>query len=93
MANLPKQGQLTSYYWYYATQCMYHMQGEYWQQWNDHLRDMLIETQVKGGPAAGTWEPTDRWEKSGGRVYCTALRLLMLEVYYRHLPLYRQLEE
>ncbi|MEK6238297.1 MAG: terpene cyclase/mutase family protein, partial [Planctomycetales bacterium] len=93
--HLPKKGKGkdTSYYWYYATQVMYHMQGDYWEQWNASTRDMLVKTQPKNGDNAGTWDPKDQWEKSGGRIFSTSLRLLMLEVYYRHLPLYRQLED
>ncbi|MBC8350450.1 MAG: PD40 domain-containing protein [Planctomycetes bacterium] len=94
LQNLPEPEQrLTSYYWYYGTQVMYHMQGEYWEAWNNKLRDHLVQTQVKEGPLAGTWDPRDNWEKTGGRVYSTAVKLLMLEVYYRHLPLYEQLDE
>jgi hypothetical protein len=94
LQHLPQRSQKnTSYYWYYATQVMYHMQGQYWKTWNDQLRDQLVETQVKSGHMAGTWTPRDRWEKRGGRVYSTAMKLLMLEVYYRHLPLYQQLDD
>jgi hypothetical protein len=93
LQNLPQPGRESSYYWYYATQVMYHMQGDYWAKWNEHLRDMLVSTQVKDGHQAGTWNPQDQWEQSGGRLYATSLRLLMLQVYYRHLPLYQQLEE
>ena len=93
VAHLPQPGQETSYYWYYGTQVMYHMQGEYWDAWNLALRDSLVASQIKEGTLSGTWEPTDSWEGSGGRIYATSLRLLMLEIYYRHLPLYRQLEE
>ena len=95
LKNLPEPDQKrTSYYWYYGTQVMYHMQGNYWEQWNGRLRDHLVTTQVQDGPLTGTWDPTkDNWEKAGGRVYSTAVKLLMLEVYYRHLPLYEQLED
>ncbi|MBP85254.1 MAG: hypothetical protein CMJ64_00830 [Planctomycetaceae bacterium] len=94
LKNLPEPDQKrTSYYWYYGTQVMYHMQGQYWESWNGRLRDHLVSTQVKDGPLAGTWDPQDNWEKSGGRIYATAAKLLMLEVYYRHLPLYEQLED
>ncbi|MBW3600081.1 MAG: hypothetical protein KY475_22765 [Planctomycetes bacterium] len=82
----------TSYYWYYATQVMYHLQGEHWRQWNEAQRDALIQSQVKDGAAPGSWNPKDRWERDGGRLYATSLRLLMLEVYYRHLPLYQALD-
>ena len=92
LQHLPKKGQQTSYYWYYGTQVMYHMQGDYWPKWNAALRDQLVQTQRKDGPLQGTWDPGDQWEWRGGRLYCTSLRLLMLSVYYRHLPLYQVLE-
>ena len=92
LANLPKDNVDTSYYWYHATQVMYHTQGKHWKAWNDKLRDMLVSSQNTRGALAGSWKPTDYREKPGGRLYATALRLLMLEVYYRHLPLYQQLD-
>jgi hypothetical protein len=83
----------TSYYWYHATQVMFHVQGAHWKKWNERFRDLLVSTQEKEGGAAGTWPPRDPREKTGGRLYATSLRLLMLEVYYRHLPIYQQLEK
>ncbi|MCR9119915.1 MAG: hypothetical protein NXI22_23510, partial [bacterium] len=88
LSRLPKKGKDTSYYWYYGTQAMFHLQGEHWKEWNGSLKEMLEETQIKSGGMSGTWDPKDRWEKSAGRIYSTSLRLLMLEVYHRHLPLY-----
>jgi hypothetical protein len=93
LKHLPRAGAETSYYWYHANQVMYHMQGKPWKAWNDKLRDLLVSTQEKKGALAGSWKPVDHREKPGGRVYATALRVLMLEVYYRHLPLYQQLEK
>ena len=55
--------------------------------------DELDATDGVGGGASGTWDPKDNWEKSGGRIYSTSLRLLMLEIYFRHLPLYRALDQ
>ncbi|HEY7275648.1 MAG TPA: hypothetical protein VH594_06770 [Trebonia sp.] len=81
----------TSYYWYHATQVMYHMQGDHWKKWNEKCRDLLVSSQEKKGGASGSWPPVDAREKTGGRLYATSLRLLMLEVYYRHLPIYQQL--
>ncbi|HWB09840.1 MAG TPA: hypothetical protein VG826_11460 [Pirellulales bacterium] len=92
LERLPQAGQESSYYWYYATQVMYHMQGDYWTAWNERLRGLLVSTQIRDGHMAGTWDPRDPWEQSGGRLYATSIRLLMLEVYYRHLPLYQRLE-
>ena len=94
LTQLPEKSQgPTSYYWYYGTQVMYHMQGHYWQEWNAALRDMVVETQIKDGHMAGTWNPVDNWEHRGGRVYSTSIKLLLLEIYYRHLPLYEQLDD
>lgn len=83
------------YYWYYGTQVMFHLQGDFWKDWNASLRDMLVDSQDKAGHDRGSWDPVapgkDAWGESGGRHYVTCLNLLMLEVYYRHLPLYLDL--
>lgn len=100
--NLPSLGSPTSYerdayYWYYATQVMFHMQGTHWQEWNESLRPLLVNNQEQSGVLRGSWDPLqpspDRWGVHAGRIYVTSLHLLMLEVYYRHLPLYRTLED
>ena len=41
-------------------------------------------------PSRRSQQPVaDRWGAAGGRTYVTAMHLLMLEVYYRYLPLFR----
>ena len=92
LKNLPAKNRETSYYWYYGTQSMFHLQGEPWRRWNESIHPLLVQTQRKDGPMIGTWDPKDQWEKSGGRIYATSLRILMLEVYYRHLPLYQVIQ-
>jgi hypothetical protein len=92
LKNLPKMGRENSYYWYYATQAMFHLQGDAWQKWNCSLHPVLLKSQIRNGPLAGTWKPKDEWERSGGRIYSASLRVLMLEVYYRHLPIYQSLD-
>jgi len=73
------------YYWYYATYAMHNMGGEYRIWWNQKIRDVLLEHQSRDGDNAGSWDPKgDRWARGGGRVYCTALGALCLEVYYRY---------
>ena len=100
--NLPSIGtrqepERDAYYWYYATQVMFQVQGEAWNAWNERLRGLLINSQTQSGPLAGSWDPRgpvpDRWGREAGRIYVTAMHLLMLEVYYRHLPLYQTLEK
>jgi hypothetical protein len=77
------------YYWYYATQVTHHMEGEIWNAWNQVMRKVMPEGQLKEGPEAGSWDPRgDRWGVFNGRLYQTCLSIYMLEVYYRHLPIY-----
>jgi hypothetical protein len=88
------------YYEYYATQVMHHMGGEHWQFWNlgpggtgkGGIRDTLLAKQDKGNAKLGnkgSWA-TGGGDAAGGRMMATSLSLLTLEVYYRHLPLYRR---
>ena len=81
-----------TYYWYYATQVMFHMRGEHWKSWHERLHPLLVSSQETEGPRAGSWDPArpvaDRWGAFGGRVYVTTMNLLSLEVFYRHLPIY-----
>lgn len=78
------------YYNYYATQVLHHWGGEEWIRWNGVMRDHLVNTQIRRGHAAGSWDVADRHGNMGGRLYMTSLALLTLEVYYRHLPLYQR---
>lgn len=78
------------YYYYYATQVLHHMEGPNFDLWNHRMREHLIRTQEKKGHKAGSWNPngTDQG-KRGGRLYATAMAIFTLQVYYRHLPMYR----
>jgi hypothetical protein len=77
-----------TYYWYYATLALFQRQGDEWPRWNRRLVRELLAHQQKRGPAAGSWDPEGEWAPAAGRVYQTALCTLMLEVYYRYLPMY-----
>jgi hypothetical protein len=92
------------YYYYYATQVVHFSEGEDWKNWNEGpkddkgnrkggMRDWLVNTQVKKADSAanGSWDPENGWfGTSCGRLGTTAMVLLTLEVYYRHLPLYKR---
>ena len=90
------------YYYYYATQVVHFADGPEWKDWNEGankngkreggMRDWLIGIQEKKeGPNYGSWESDGAIiGGSCGRIGTTALSLLTLEVYYRHLPLYKR---
>jgi hypothetical protein len=94
LENLPdNQIGRDTYYWYYATQAMHNFADADWDTWNRKMRRVLIETQVKQGCATGSWNPEkptiDRWGQNGGRLMTTSFSTLILEVYYRYLPLFK----
>jgi hypothetical protein len=97
LKTLSPKGPWNMYYYYYATQVVHFYGGKDWDDgkgggWNPPMRDWLVATQVKAkGPNEGSWDPKeDTIGKAGGRLMTTALCLLTLEVYYRHLPLYKR---
>lgn len=75
---------------YYVSLVLHQFGGEHWRLWNAVCRDTLVATQQRQGHAAGSWDPTSNWGRSGGRLYSTCMNVLTLEVYYRHLPLYAE---
>lgn len=77
------------YFNYYTTMVLFHYGGPQWKNWNEELKDFLLNTQSSLGDESGSWFfPHDKTGKEGGRLYNTALAILILEVYYRHLRLY-----
>ena len=90
------------YYYYYATQVVHFYEGEEWKNWNEGprvegvrkggMRDWLVSTQnKKDGATLGSWDKENgSFGSSCGRLGTTAICLLTLEVYYRHLPLYKR---
>ena len=78
------------YFDYYSTQILHHMEGDMWVAWNAKMRDMLVTSQATKGHETGSWYTGVEGGHPVGRVYCTSLSTMILEVYYRHLPIYGQ---
>lgn len=82
------------YHNYYASQLIFQFTGgtgPMWREWNEELRDFLVRTQATEGHEKGSWfvgRGVHASEK-GGRLYITAMACMTLEVYYRHMPIYR----
>ena len=82
---------LDMYYYYYATQVVHFYGGPDWhEKWNPKMRDWLIQTQIRGNQNEGSWNPDGTHAGAGGRLVMTCMAMLTLEVYYRHLPLYKR---
>lgn len=75
------------YFYYYATQVMHHYGGARWDEWNAFMRDYLVQTQSREGSELGSWAFEGDFDNAG-RLYCTALAAMTLEVYYRYSPIY-----
>jgi hypothetical protein len=87
--NPSDRGATNFYYWYYATLALYQHGGEPWSRWNAEVRDRIVGLQRSSGHQAGSWDPDKSiYGAKGGRIYCTTLAALSLEVYYRYLRLY-----
>jgi hypothetical protein len=80
------------YFSYYATQVLHQFDGpdgEIWQSWNTKMRDSLIASQSMEKHETGSWVlKGDHGYESGGRLYCTTMAAMTLEIYYRYMPIY-----
>ena len=79
------------YGWYYMTQAMFQGGGAYWEYWNKQIRDTLVKAQATDGHWDAPGGGKSR-ENTFGPVYSTTLCCLSLEVYYRYLPIYQDME-
>jgi hypothetical protein len=80
-------GSIDMYYWYYATFAMKQWGGKMWEDWRKDIEKALLPNQRRENPQDnfyGSWDPAGPWGEEGGRVYSTAICVLMMEVYYRY---------
>ncbi|QDT04021.1 hypothetical protein K227x_24070 [Rubripirellula lacrimiformis] len=78
------------YFNYYAAQVLRHYGGPEWDKYNVELRDWLVSSQAQNSGAKGSWYIKSKVHgmEEGGRLMQTAFATMILEVYYRHMPLY-----
>lgn len=79
------------YYNYYATQVIRQYGGPEWDKWNAKMSAALVAGQSQSGTDTGSWFVDDGGHvtERGGRLYCTSMATMILEVYYRHMPIYK----
>lgn len=95
-------GRRNVYEWYYIAQVLHNLGGDDWKNWYLPTRDQIVKAQVTGGSARspndvrGSWHPTQpsgvghEYADKAGRLYITAMCLLILETPTRHRPLYAE---
>jgi hypothetical protein len=92
----PAESNLNLYYLYYGTMLFHRVEGPAWvKDWNPTMRDLLVKSQVKGDGArkeeVGSWKPDAAFIGTQcGRLGSTCMSTLILEVYYRHLSLFKR---
>jgi hypothetical protein len=78
-------GNLSLYQWWYGTLATFHSSKNAYRNWSKALVPQLLKHQQDEGCALGSWNPEGTYERqTGGRVFATALAVLMLEQPYRH---------
>ena len=95
-------GRRNVYEWYYVAQTLHNIGGDDWKNWYGPVARLIIDHQKKAGSnkaptdIMGSWGPKDprganeEYSEKAGRLYLTALCLLVLETPYRHTPVYEE---
>ena len=78
------------YYNYYAAQVLRQYGGVEWDKFNVEMRDYLVASQAQKDGAKGSWYVKGGHTSNAGRLCITSFATMMLEVYYRHMPLYAE---
>jgi hypothetical protein len=77
------------YAWYYHTQACLMFGGDAWKKWNAWFQDEICDVQNPDGswpmPGGRSFGPETQ-DNLTGAVYRTSLCILMLEVFYRYMP-------
>ena len=78
-------GNLSMYQWWFGTVGLFQESATAWSSWFGAVKSALVPHQDTTGCARGSWDPKGTYERqTGGRVFATALGVLMLEQPYRH---------
>lgn len=78
-------GSLSMYQWWYGAIASFHRGGGRWAAWYRSAKTALTRNQKKTRCRVGSWDPLGTYERqTGGRIFSTALGVLILEQPYRH---------
>jgi hypothetical protein len=77
-------GTVDMVYWFWGSLAMYQLGRSYWKAWKIPIEVVVVSGQNGVGCAKGSWDPVGAWGAAGGRVYATALGVLILEAHSRY---------
>jgi hypothetical protein len=95
-----KEGRRNVYEWYYTAQTLHNLGGDDWYLWYQTVARQIVRAQTKSGSTKagkdvrGSWDPISpagayhEYAAQAGRLYITAMCVLILETPYRHAPIY-----
>jgi hypothetical protein len=76
---------------------LHNIGGAAWEQWYQHTSQLILQNQLTGGgEIGGSWHPAkppganEEYANKAGRLYLTAMCLLVLETPIRHRPVYAE---
>jgi hypothetical protein len=72
------------WYWYYGTLAFRQRGPKMWHPWSQHIKNLLLEHQRRGGLEDGSWDPIGAWARVGGRTYSTTFLTLTLQSFYAY---------
>jgi hypothetical protein len=93
-------GRRNVYEWSYVGETLHNLGGKQWKEWFDVVQNLIVDNQKRRGSrkaptdVAGSWSPTEpsgsneEYANKAGRLYMTAMCLLILETPVRHAPIY-----
>ena len=95
------KGRRNVYAWYYTGHVLHNMADTAWTQWYGQVQDLIVKNQVRSGgrgenDVRGSWHPRQpvgsphEYAEKAGRLYLTSMCLLILEMPFRHLPIYAE---
>lgn len=95
-------GKRNIYEWYYVGQTLHNLGGDRFKRWFGTVQNLIVDNQKRRGSrkaptdVAGSWSPVepsgsvDEYANKAGRLYMTAMCLLVLETPVRHAPIYTE---
>jgi hypothetical protein len=68
------------YYWFWGTQVACTLGGDTMKLWREPMQEIVLASSLDGPRIRGSFAPSGPWGPDGGRVYSTALTVMIAEM-------------